>query len=180
VDTASEDEVKIIVERFSQTFAQINAAVEKRGGVLKKVTYHLTGSDMMIMFGVPVAHSNDPIRAADAALAIRDIVLAVERPEIQGRVIEIKCRIGMSLGPVFAAEIGEPRGRREFNALGDTVNTAARLMGSAGTNMIYMTEDVHEWVKERFECADLGELPLKGKSIAIDIFELKEHRREED
>ena len=59
-------EITAITTTFSRLFALINAAVESRGGVLKKVTYHIMGSDVMIYFGVPNAHTNDPQRAAGA------------------------------------------------------------------------------------------------------------------
>src|SRR5258706_5961586 len=52
---------------FSRVFSLINAAVESRGGVLKKVTYHLSGSDVVIYFCAPTAHTNDTMRAASAA-----------------------------------------------------------------------------------------------------------------
>jgi adenylate cyclase len=78
----------------------------------------------------------------------------------------------MARGPVFAAEIGEPRGRREFNILGDTVNTAARLMGKAVGNRILMTEAVYEAISDRFDCESLGSMPLKGKSKRLPIFAL--------
>ncbi|NDJ36880.1 MAG: adenylate/guanylate cyclase domain-containing protein, partial [Chloroflexi bacterium] len=42
VDMAPANSINRIVKTFSHTFARINAAVEARGGVLKKVTYHLT------------------------------------------------------------------------------------------------------------------------------------------
>ncbi len=176
VDAATPEEVGTVVRSFSRTFALVNAAVEARGGVLKKVTYHLVGSDMIILFGVPTAHTDDPLRAVEAALAIRDIVLKAEAPAIGGREISLACQIGISQGPVFAAEIGEPRGRREFNVLGDAVNTAARLMGKALGNRILMTEAVYGQVCDRFGCRSLGRIPLKGKSTRLEIYALEQGR----
>jgi class 3 adenylate cyclase len=53
-------------------------------------------------------------------------------------------------GPVFAAEIGEPRGRREYNVLGDTVNTAARLMARSEGSQVLLTEAVYRDIAHRF------------------------------
>lgn len=172
LDRASPDEVTSLVGSFSRAFALINAAVEARGGVLKKVTCHLAGSDMVIYFGALNAHTNDPIRAAETALAIRDIVIGIPSPTVGGKQVPVTCQIGLACGPTFAAEIGELRGRREFNVLGDTVNTAARLMGSAGENQIFLTEAVHQDIATRFACEALGSIPLKGKAISIPIFAL--------
>jgi class 3 adenylate cyclase len=173
VDRAGPDEVDGLVDSFSRAFARINAAVEARGGVLKNVTYHLAGSDMMIFFGAPVAHANDPQRAADAALAIRDVVSRLTAPAVAARPVELSCQIGLALGPVFAAEVGEPRGRREYNVLGDTVNVAARLMGRAIGNRILMTESLHQQVAGHFDCASMGPTRLKGKAQPVPVYALR-------
>ena len=105
-------------------------------------------------------------------MAIREIIGALDPPVVGGKKVEVSCQIGLSRGPCFAAEIGEPRGRREFNVLGDTVNTAARLMGRAIGNRIMVTEWVQEEIKERFKCDNLGSMTLKGKEKRIPIFAL--------
>lgn len=172
VDRAWEGEDAEIVSVFSRVFALINAAVEARGGVLKNVTYHLAGSDMLIYFGVPNAHTDDSIRAANVALALRDVVNSLTPPTIGGEQVEFSFQIGMARGPVFAAEVGEPRGRREFNVLGDTVNVAARLMGRAEKNQILMTEMVFNEIAHRFNCESLGAISLKGKAAPMSVFAL--------
>jgi len=161
-----------LVAFFSHAVALINATVEARGGVLKKVTYHLDGSDMVIYFGVPNSHTDDSLRAANAALAIRSIIARLTPPNVNGRLVALRCKIGMARGPAFAGEIGEPHGRREFNVLGDTVNTAARLMLRADANQIVITEAVHQEITSRFECESLGSVALKGKTTPVSIFSL--------
>src|SRR5207245_1373368 len=128
------------------------------------------GSDCMIFFGVPVAHTNDPLRAADAALAIRDVINQVKPVTVAGREITITSQIGISCGPAFAAEIGEPRGRREFNLLGDTVNVAARLMSRALPNQILLTGSVCRQITSDFEVEELPPMELKGKSASLPVF----------
>jgi class 3 adenylate cyclase len=172
VDRALPGEELKVVNSFSRAFALINAAVEARGGVLKKITYHLSGSDIVIYFGVPTAHTNDPERAASAAFAIREIVKGLKAPTVGGIQPEITCQIGINQGAAFVAEIGEPRGRREFNVLGDTVNTTARLMNRAGKDQIVVSGAVLETIISRFDTKPLGEVSLKGKRAAIPIFEL--------
>ncbi|MEG4120499.1 adenylate/guanylate cyclase domain-containing protein [Microcoleus sp. N9_B4] len=172
VDQASlEEEVNLIVA-FSRVFASIDAVVSAKGGVLQKVTAHLDGSDMLIYFGVTDAHRDDASRAASAAIAIRDMITGLPRVIIGGKEIKVSCQIGLSLGPVFAAEVGEPRGRREFNILGDTVNTAARLMSKAAENQILIAERVYESIELNFICQALGSVALKGKSAQTPIFAL--------
>ncbi len=173
VDEARPGEESNLVSSFSRVFALINAAVEARGGVLKKVTYHVAGSDIVIYFGAPVSHTDDSIRAAEAALAIRDIITGLTPPTVGGHPVMVTCQIGLARGAAFAAEIGEPRGRREFNVLGDTVNTAARLMGRAVKNQIFMTEAVYQNIAQRFNCEALEPISLKGRSAPTPVFALR-------
>lgn len=172
VDLALPGEETKVVNSFSRAFSLFNAAVEARGGVLKKVTYHLFGSDIVIYFGVPTAHTNDPTRAVEAALEIRGIVRELKPPTVGGKTPEIYCQIGISKGPCFVAEVGEPRGRREFNVLADTVNTTARLMNRAERDQILITGRIHDEIAAHFECKSLGDVSLKGKSAPTPIFEV--------
>jgi len=158
-----------VVNSFKQAFSLINAAVEARGGILKKVTYHLSGSDIVIYFGVPTAYTNNEQRAADAALAIREIVRNLKPPNVAP---PVTCQIGIASGPAFMAEIGEKRGRREFNVLGDTVNTTARLMNQAQSNQIIISERVYQAIAGHFKCQSLGQVSLKGKRAPVNIYEL--------
>jgi class 3 adenylate cyclase len=172
VDQAANGEEVDIVAGFSLIMALINAAVEARSGVLKKVTYHLTGSDLMILFGVPGARGDDSIRAADAALAVRDVIRNLREIEVGGRTMKVTCQIGMSRGSVFAAEVGEPHGRREFNTLGDAVNTAARLMNRAQPDQILMTGAVYNEIESWFQSEPFGAVALKGKTIPTQTYGL--------
>ena len=85
---------------------------------------------------------------------------------------EIYCQIGINTGPTFVAEIGEPRGRREYNVLGDTVNTTARLMNYAQKNQIIISAKVQQAVESKYECIPLGEVSLKGKKHPMELYEL--------
>lgn len=171
-DRALPGEERKLALSFSRAFSLINAAVEARGGVLKKVTYHLSGSDIVVYFGVPNAHTNNEMRAAAAAIAIREIVQNIKAPIIGTIQPEVYCQIGINAGPAFVAEIGEPRGRREYNVLGDTVNTAARLMNYAGKNQIVISEKVKQAIEAKYECQSLGEVALKGKKSTMVLYEL--------
>jgi len=175
-DRALPGEERKLALSFSRAFSLINAAVEARGGVLKKVTYHLSGSDIVIYFGVPNAHTNDEMRAASAAVAIREIIQNLKPPTIGNIQPEIYCQIGINAGPTFVSEIGEPRGRREYNVLGDTVNTTARLMNYAQKNQIVISERIKEAIESKYECVSLGDVSLKGKSKPMQLFELS-HRK---
>lgn len=172
VDHVPPEAVNTVVMGFSKAFAVINGIVESLGGILQKSTYHAVGSEMLIHFGALHPHATDAERAARAVLAIRDRISTLETPIINGQPLKLSCRIGLTYGPVFSAEIGEPKGRREFNVLGNTVNTAARLMGQAKKNQILMDQPMQTQVAAEFQTQSLGVVSLKGKSKAEAIYSL--------
>lgn len=172
VDDALPEETTDLVDCFSDAFSLINGVVELKGGILQKVTYHSIGSEMLMHFGVLNPDPSDPFRAADTVLAIRQVVESLTTPRVQGKPIRLTCRIGLSYGPVFAAEVGERRGRREFNVLGDTVNTAARLMSRAGENEIWMNQMMYGHIGGHFYAQTLGAIALKGKATPQPVYVL--------
>jgi class 3 adenylate cyclase len=173
IDVAQPDEQSAIVASFSHMFSLINAAVESHRGLLKKVTYHLTGSNILIYFGSPNSHPDDPARAAAAAIAIREIIANFKPPIVGGQPVQLVSHIGLASGPVFIAEVGEPRGRREFNILGDTVNIAARLMSKAKDSQILLTEMIAPALEPHFTLEPLGPMALKGKSAEMQVYNLQ-------
>lgn len=175
VDTAYPDDTDGIVACFSRAFALINGAVERRRGILQKVTYHSVGSELLIHFGVLAPDPEAPLRAAETLIAIRTLVNQLPPPLRQGQPLTITCRMGLTYGPVFAAEIGEPRGRREFNVLGDTVNTAARLMGRASPNQILLDGATRQALgpESDYRCVFLGDVCLKGQTALQPIYGLE-------
>ncbi|MBE9135787.1 adenylate/guanylate cyclase domain-containing protein [Nodosilinea sp. LEGE 07088] len=174
VDIDYPDDTTAIVTCFSNAFAQINGLVERQGGILQKVTYHSIGSELLIHFGVLQPDAEAPARAAAALLAIRDLVEHLPTPVRQGQPLPLTCRMGLTYGPVFAAEIGEPRGRREFNVLGDTVNTASRLMGYATSSQIVVDAATVQALANEYRCQPLGPVALKGKGKPQPLYSLEE------
>lgn len=166
-DLESADDARIVamVHEFSAVFAQIDAAVTARRGMVRKVTYQASGSDVLVCFGVLDAHVDDPHRAADAALVVRDGLRATTGAGVT-------CRIGAAQGSVFAAEIGATLGRREFNLVGDPVNVAARLTARARPGTIVVTDTLAAMLEPRFTVRSMGRTALKGKSGRMEVFEL--------
>ena len=84
----------------------------------------------------------------------------------------VTCRIGVTRGPVFAAEMGQHLGRREFNIIGDTVNVAARLTAAAEPGTIVVSDTLAADLGPGFTVEARGTRALKGKAGEMEIFEL--------
>ncbi len=74
--------------------------------------------------------------------------------------------IGVDFGPAFVGNVGSGE-VKDFTAIGDVVNTAARLQGEAKSGQIVLSERVYQEVAERYPEATRVELELKGKSEPV-------------
>lgn len=166
------NEVSRLVERY---FMMAQPLIAARGGSLIRSDPYELGIKILVIFGAPVAHTDDPLRAVDTALALnRQLNLLLERlrlelPEELRPGLDIRQCIGIARGEVFAGEVGW-RARREYTVMGDTVNLAARLMAKAEDGAIWIDERMHERVQYRFAAEPMQPLKLKGKSGQIQAY----------
>ena len=80
--------------------------------------------------------------------------------------------IGVNCGYAVVGNIGSEF-RMDYTAIGDTVNTAARLEANAKAGQILISEFVYDNLRERIEVTEIGEIPLKGKSKGVMVYEVK-------
>ena len=74
--------------------------------------------------------------------------------------------IGLDVGPAFVGKVGEA-GVTDFTAVGDVVNTAARLQSHAGPGQIVMTAAVADGATVTDACRE--QLEVKGKSVPVEV-----------
>jgi class 3 adenylate cyclase/tetratricopeptide (TPR) repeat protein len=144
------EELHVLAGRF---FDVVDAVVEGYGGTVRK---HI-GDCIMAVFGAPVAHSNDPERAARAALDIQRQVPALA--DARGRPLGV--HIGVASGQVVASGTGSAR-HREYSVTGESVNLASRLTDAAQAGEVLISDAVHRALAERLACAEAGALAVKG------------------
>jgi class 3 adenylate cyclase len=157
------EDARVIV---NDAVARAIAAVEAFGGTVKD----LAGDGVLSLFGAPTAHEDDPERAVRAALRvteeISDYAGEVERAfGVQG----FGVRVGVDTGPVVVGSIGAGS-RVEYGALGDAVNTAARLQSLAEPGTVLVGEETHRRVSPVFAWSDPSEHELKGKAEPVTAY----------
>ena len=75
------------------------------------------------------------------------------------------------MGPAVVGNIGSDF-RMDFTAIGDTVNTAARLEANAKADQVLISDVLYERLKGRIKVNEIGQIPLKGKSNGVNVFEV--------
>ena len=135
----------------------------------------LAGDGVYALFGAPVAHEGDSERAVRAALGIHEALVGYSRQVAEAYEVELSARVAVNTGPVVVPAGDAPLEER-FNALGDTVNVAARLQPLAGAGGIVVGPLTARQVAARFELEPLGETELKGKTAPVASFRVVSER----
>ncbi len=153
------DEVKALVGEF---VTRMSRAVEEFGGSVQA----FMGDGICAYFGVPIAHEDDPERAARAALRIVGIAAGyAAEVEAAWGIQGFDVRVGLNSGPVAVGMVGGRDAR--IVALGDTTNVAARLQGAAEPGTIAVGPKTAERLAGRFVLEPLGDLTVKGRAEPV-------------
>jgi adenylate cyclase len=156
------EDIRSILSSF---FNGITHEIQHFGGTIDKYI----GDAVMAVFGAPVAHEDDAMRAIRSALAIQ-AVLTRQNDELQRRYgIRMRVRIGVNTGEVVSGLLGG-EGQRAYTVTGDTVNTAQRLQSASQPGEILVGETTYQLARHRFVFEALPPLALKGKSEPVPAY----------
>ncbi len=168
-ETLDAEEVK---EMMNALWARLDKAITDHGGT---VVAHM-GDGVMAVWGAQTAHEDDPERAIRAALLMQEEVKGFVASNLcfigmGGKAAEnaptLRMRIGINTGPVI---LGTVATTKEFTALGDTTNLAARLEHAAPVGGILIAHDTYRQVRGAFDVQPLKPISVKGKSEPIQVY----------
>lgn len=157
-----------VVEILNEYLSLTTNSIFRNGGTLDK----FIGDATMAVFNAPFDLDDYVFRAICTA---KDIMVGTD--ELNRRIMErfgrtISFGIGINCGHAVVGNIGCDF-RMDYTAIGDTVNTAARLESNAKRGQILISEKVYERVKDRVEATSIGVIPLKGKSNGISVYRVE-------
>jgi class 3 adenylate cyclase/tetratricopeptide (TPR) repeat protein len=138
-------------ELLTRYFDRMKAIVERHGGTVEK----FIGDAVMAVFGMPVAHEDDALRAVRAAEEMRDALPG----------IGVKARIGVNTGEVVTGSEDRPM-------TGDAINVAARLEQTAAPGEVLIGRSTLQLVDAAVEAEPLEPLVVKGKAEPVPAFRL--------
>ncbi|HET9531008.1 MAG TPA: GAF domain-containing protein [Blastocatellia bacterium] len=163
-ETATAEEV---VELLNDYFARMVRIIFAHGGTLDK----FIGDAIMAVFGAPVQHEDDTIRAVQAALDMRLELRAFNAERKANGKFEIQTGIGIGYGEAISGNIGSDQ-RMDYTVIGDAVNLSSRLeaLTKNYNEKIIISGSVYQDVKDFFPCVQLEEVKVKGKTQATAIY----------
>ncbi|MHB8696088.1 MAG: AAA family ATPase [Solirubrobacteraceae bacterium] len=147
-ETLDPERLRALLARY---FERMKSIVESHGGSVEK----FIGDAVMAVFGVPVVHEDDALRALRAAVEMRDALPG----------LGIEGRIGVTTGEVVT-------GTEERLATGDAVNVAARLEQAAQPGQVLVGQPTLGLVEGAVEVEPVEPLVLKGKAEPVAAYRL--------
>jgi adenylate cyclase len=159
-----------LIDFLNRYFSYMVDAIIKRGGVIDK----FIGDAIMAIFGAPIAHDDDPLRAV---LCAADLIKQLEQfnqENVRLGQQPIFIGIGIHTGEVVAGNIGSSE-RMEYTVVGDTVNVASRIesLTKKYHTGIIISDTTYKKVmnREDLKLRELDSVRVKGRSRPIVLYE---------
>src|SRR6516225_3173340 len=154
----------VIMALLSEYYEAIGAVVTRHEATLTG----FGGDGVMVLVNAPVVRTNPALSAIRVAI---DMQAAVQSLVVGWRAKghAIGFGIGIAMGPAIVGTVGY-EGRIDYTAIGNVINLASRLCGSASDGEILVDEVVAEGVKDNIPIEPLGVRLLKGYDRPQQIF----------
>ncbi|MGE0485150.1 MAG: adenylate/guanylate cyclase domain-containing protein [Gammaproteobacteria bacterium] len=159
-----EAEPEEVMDFLAQYHARMGRTVLEHGGTLER----FAGDAIMVFFNDPVPIDEPAAQAVRMALAVQTAFPELQAPwRKRGYALDLGC--GIAQGYATLGMIGF-EGRRDYAAIGNVTNLAARLCGEAAGGQVLVDRKVMACVEDAVEAAAVGPLELKGYQQPVPAF----------
>ncbi|RPJ20299.1 MAG: adenylate/guanylate cyclase domain-containing protein, partial [Chloroflexi bacterium] len=152
-----------VANLVNRLWARADWIIQEYGGRIDK---HI-GDAVMALWGTETAREDDAERAVRAALQIQ----ATFRDGVGA--LPIRLKVGINSGQVLLSAMGT---QGEFTAMGDTVNTASRLVHSANGGDVLISHNTYQLVRGVFDVQNQTPLMVKGKTEPLQTYVIQRVR----
>lgn len=150
------EEVKDLIDQCLQRLARI---IQNYEGYIDK----FIGDCIMALFGAPIVHEDDPLRAVLASLDLQKEIVNLNKEKSQ----KLSLSIGINYGLVATGDLGRPGG---YTVMGDTVNLAQRLQRAASRGKIFVSEEVYKHTNREIVYQKLRKISVKGRKEKVLVY----------
>lgn len=162
---------EIVVTIVNRYLTLTSTAIQQYGGTIDKYI----GDATMAVFNAPNDLPDHALCAARAAWAMKEGSAALHNEIMEEYGVDLQFGIGVNTGAAVIGNMGSDF-RMDYTAIGDTVNTAARLEGSSLKGQIILSDATYQAVKDQVYVTDLGVLKVKNKKVGIQIYSLDQFK----
>jgi class 3 adenylate cyclase len=161
-------EAESLVRMLNETVGVLAKSVFAHGGMLDK----FLGDGVMAVFGVVPSGDAGATAATRAALDMREQIRRLNNQRAAARMPAVEFGVSVHTGELVLGAIGTPQ-RSEYTAVGDTVNTAARLQEvckRSNVDIVLSGQTAERIDRTAFSLRPLGPMSLRGKSQPVEVF----------
>lgn len=162
---SSDNEASDILQLLNDYYEVLVETVFRHEGTIDK----FIGDGMMVIWGAPVTHHDDPHRAVRAALDIQKALEEFNFDRLANGEGPVEVGIGINTGEVVAGYLGSSQ-TMSYSVIGDTVNTAFRICAAAYPGEIIISEYTHYVVNDEFKTLRRKSIDAKGKKDALKAY----------
>jgi class 3 adenylate cyclase/tetratricopeptide (TPR) repeat protein len=156
-----------VTDLMNRCFERLTTTVSRFGGHVDKYV----GDAMMVLFGAPVAHDDDPERAVRAALALQEELARFNQRMTQRAGVKLQMRVGINTGEVLAGRVGAGE-FGQYTVMGDPVNLASRLEHSARVGHVLVGEATYRLTRSVIRYVALRPMSIRGKADPVQAYEV--------
>ena len=164
-----------VVEILNEYLSLTTKCIFDNLGTLDK----FVGDATMAVFNSPFDLPDYEYKAVCAAMDIVKGGQELEKVLLEKHGRSVGFGVGVNVGPAVVGNVG-CEFRMDYTAIGDTVNTAARLEANAKKGQVLISDALYERLQDRIEVNEIGQIPLKGKSNGIMVYEVTKLLGERD
>lgn len=158
-----------VMEMLNEYHETMNLIFTRHRGTV----FDYQGDAQMVVFGAPQAYANHPDEALAAAMEMVEAVKSMRAKWTGEGKAAFDVGVGICTG-VAAVGIVGGRDRKQYAAIGDVTNTAARVqaMSQELNSPVLLAASTHARLTNPADLIPLGEVSLKGKSKPLQVFGL--------
>ena len=156
-----------VTAMLGEFYDHCSAAVWERDGIVNK----LIGDAIFAIYNFPIRRSDHARQAVLSGIELQRRCRAMKTTKLGGRALPVGVGVGLHTGDVTVGEIGTSI--KDFTAIGEVVNLAARLQGASQPGEVLVTEGVYREVEQDFATAERRVCTLKGVAQPVTAFVLR-------
>lgn len=157
-ESLSPEEVKELIDAL---YTRLTREVVAQGGQVDK----FIGDAVLAVFGVPIAHGDDPRRAVEAGLALHRCLDEVGRRLLRERGLSLRMRVGIETGSVV---VGQMAGARRSTVTGPALASAMELEAAAPAGGVLVGEGTYRQIRDHYQVRLYTEAVLERKAWLVE------------
>ncbi|MCL1883995.1 MAG: adenylate/guanylate cyclase domain-containing protein [Defluviitaleaceae bacterium] len=154
-----------VVDIINRYLGLTSRAIQGNKGTIDK----FMGDATMALFNAPNDVPGHALCAVQAAWAMKKGSASIQKEILDEYGIDLQFGVGINTGTAVVGNMGSDF-RMDYTAIGDTINTAARLEANAEKGQIIISDATYQQVKDYVEVIDMGVINVKNKQVGIQIY----------